>query len=182
MASNPDNSSSNSGAAGRATATPRTTPISSAATNATSAAAARGPSQLSNAARNLPPGAPNIRLGEFNPWVQNTGPNNLCDAECSGDGAPLWDVELGTAAAAAESCQQNLMANLGLNFGGMGQVPQQSQQGATGIMPGQGMGMGASMGMGMAWAWGPGWVWGRRGCIGGHRARFADRHASWREL
>ncbi|KAI9001451.1 hypothetical protein BD414DRAFT_574886 [Trametes punicea] len=122
-----------------------------------------GPSQLSNAARNLPPGAPNIRLGEFNPWVQNTGPNISAMLNAAATGPPSGMSNSVQQQQQPNPAQQNLMANLGLNFGGMGQVPQQSQQGATGIMPGQGMGMGASMGMGMGMGMGAGLGMGAQG-------------------
>ncbi|OSC98501.1 hypothetical protein PYCCODRAFT_1439190 [Trametes coccinea BRFM310] len=110
-----------------------------------------GPSsQLQNATRNLQQQFHDIRPGNFNPWMQNSGPNVtaiLSTAATGHSGLPSTSPQPNPA-------QQNLMANLGMNFGGMGQMgqmqqPQQTQQSAPGVMPGQGMGMGMGMGAGM---------------------------------
>ncbi|KAI0327020.1 hypothetical protein GY45DRAFT_1309435 [Cubamyces sp. BRFM 1775] len=92
-----------------------------------------GPSQQQNPPRNP---IQNIRSGEFNPWLQGSGPNIPAILSGVAHGNP-------SASMPPNAQQQNAMGQLGMPFGGLGQL--QMQPGAQG----QGMGMGMNMGMGM---------------------------------
>ncbi|KAI0656488.1 hypothetical protein C8Q70DRAFT_337759 [Cubamyces menziesii] len=99
-----------------------------------------GPSQQQPPLRNP---IQNIRQGEFNPWLQGSGPNVAAILTGGVSGNPNAPAAPNAQQQAAQ--QQNAMSQLGMPFGGLGQL--QMQPGAQG--QGMGMGMGTNMGMGM---------------------------------